>query len=256
LKKGTKAGAGSTKYHEQVLGLVRGKEDCIAVHMKVEKLNPYGLRKGAATHAVSGTTAAPSIPSIARRGEWSIGSVLDVYWHFGSVGDHYLGRILCGMDPNNVNFAVLPPHWNVEAPLENESIKEAMLVMYGPILQHYAATKENPIGILLRCLACIVYHSDRLLEIMVLHPGHDFSKLTILHNRELLSSLKPLVTIHPTKGGMETPTGVPPHIGIAVQVAEVLNTLGELVRQFGEHGDNLMIAVEEALDNKRGIQDM
>ena len=52
LKKGTKDGAGSTKYHEQVLGLVRGKEDSIAVHMKVDKLNPYGLRKGAATHAV------------------------------------------------------------------------------------------------------------------------------------------------------------------------------------------------------------
>ena len=171
-------------------------------------------------------------------------------WHFGSVGDHYLGRILCGLDPNDPNFAVLPPHWNVEAPLENESIKEAMHLMYGPILQHYAARSENPIGILLRCLACIIYHSDRLLETMVSHPGHDFSKLTILQNRELLSTLKPLVTIHPTKGGMMAPTGVPPHIGIAVQVTEVLDTLGELVRQFGEHGDNLMIAVEEALDNK------
>jgi hypothetical protein len=198
LKKGTKEGAGSTKYHEQVVGLVRGNENLIVPHMKVAKLNPYGLRKGAATHAVSGTTAAPSIPSIARRGEWSIGSVLDVYWHFGSVGDHHLGRILCGLDPNDPNFAVLPPHWNMEAPLENESIKEAMHLMYGPILQHYAARSENPIGILLRCLACIIYPSDRLLETMVSHPGHDFSKLTILQNRELLSTLKLLVTIHPT----------------------------------------------------------
>ena len=68
LKKGTKFGVGCTKYHEQVVGLVCGQEDAIATHMKVEKLNPYGLRKGAATHAVSGTTAAPSIPSVARRG--------------------------------------------------------------------------------------------------------------------------------------------------------------------------------------------
>lgn len=250
LKKGTKEGAGSTKYHEQVVGLVRGKEDTISTHMKVDKLNPYGLRKGAATHAVSGTTAAPSIPSIARRGEWSIGSVLDVYWHFGSVGDHYLGRILCGLDPNETHFATLPPHWNLEDPLGNDMIREAMYMMYGPILQRYAGRSENPSGILLRCMACLVYHSDRLLETMVKYPGHDFSKVTILHHPTLLKDLKQLVTIQPTKGVLVSPTGVPPHIGLAVQVAEVLDTLGELVCQFGEHGDKLMLAVEEALDSK------
>lgn len=82
LKKGTKEGAGSTKFHEQVVGLVRGREEMVAMHMKVDKLNPYGLRKGAATHAVSGTTAAPSIPAIARRGEWSIGSVIIILGKF------------------------------------------------------------------------------------------------------------------------------------------------------------------------------
>jgi hypothetical protein len=46
---------------------------------------------------------------------------------------------------------------------------------------------ENPIGILLRCMACIVYHSDRLLETMEKFPGHDFSKRTILHNSSLLN---------------------------------------------------------------------
>ena len=215
-----------------------------------QKLNPYGLRKGAATHAVSGTTAAPSIPSIARRGEWSIGSVLDVYWHFGLVGDHYLGRILCGLDPNDTNFAVLPPHWNVDDPLGNETISQAMHLMYGPILVEYAGRRENPSGILLRCLACIVYHSERLLETMVKHPGHDFSKLSLLHNSTMLEQLKEFVTIQPTKGGIISPTGIPPHIGLAVQVSEVLDTLGNLVHQFGEHGDNLMLAVEEALDSK------
>ena len=162
-------------------------------HMKVERLNPYGLRKGAATHAVSGTTAAPSIPSIARRGEWSIGSVLDVYWHFGSVGDHYLGRILCGLDPTHSSFATLPPHWIIPDPLGNEFVHEAMVLMYGDIMQAYDGKPENPIGILVRSLACIVYHSEHLLEIVVRHPGHDFSKLTLLQNRPLLSELKELV---------------------------------------------------------------
>ena len=250
LKKGTKEGAGSSKYHEQVVGLIRGKEDSIATHMKFEKLNPYGLRKGAAIHAVSGSTAALSIPSIARRGEWSIGSVLDVYWHFGSVGDHYLGRILCGLDPNNTNFAILPPHWKVEDPLGNSTIKGAVNMMYGPILQAYNGKSENPTGIVLRCMACIVYHSDRLLETMVKYPGHDFLKIPILHDTVLLNELKELVTTEPTDGVMVSPTGVPPHVGLAIQVSNVLETLDTLVHQFGVHGDNLMLAVEEALDNK------
>jgi len=250
LKKGTKDGAGSMKYHEQVVGLVKGMEAFISPHMKFEKINPYGLRKGAATHAVSGTTAAPSIPSIARRGEWSIGSVLDVYWHFGSVGDHYLGRILCGLDPNDSSFSVLPPHWNLEDPLGNASIMKAMRSLYGPIMDGYTGRKENPSGILLRCLACIVYHSDSLRKTWVKYPGHDFSKLTILHDSLLLDDLKQLVTLQPTKGVLQAPTGIPPHIGLAVQVSEVLDTLGELVNKFGEHGDNLMLAVDAALEDR------
>ena len=180
LKKGTKEGAGSTKYHEQVVGLVQGMENSISPHMKFDKLNPYGLRKGAATHAVSGTTAAPSIPSIARRGEWSIGSVLDVYWHFGSVGDHYLGRILCGLDPNDTKFAILPPHWTIDDPLGNELVSKAMRMTFGPILVKYGHRSENPLGVLLQCLASIVFHSDKLLETMTQHLGHDFAKLALL----------------------------------------------------------------------------
>lgn len=201
LRNGTKEGAGSSKYHEQILSLVAGHEETIMQHMRVDKVNPYGLRKGAATHAVSGTTAPPSIPSIARRGEWSIGSVLDVYWHFGSVGDHYLGRILAGLDPNDTKFGVLPPHWNVENPLGNTSIREAMDMLYKPILDHYApGTRENPLGILLRCLACIVYHSTNLRRVIESNPGHDFAKIPILNDERLLRELKLLVTVRPTKG--------------------------------------------------------
>jgi len=250
LRKGTKEGTASCKYHEQILGLVKGNEPAIMTHMKVERLNPYGLRKGAATHAVSGTTAAPSIPSIARRGEWSIGSVLDVYWHFGSVGDHYLGRILCGLDPTHSSFATLPPHWIIPDPLGNEFVHEAMVLMYGDIMQAYDGKPENPIGILVRSLACIVYHSEHLLEIVVRHPGHDFSKLTLLQNRPLLSELKELVSISPTVGVMTTATGIPPHISLSIQIGKILDTVAILVGQFGQHGENLTAVVEQALNTR------
>ena len=66
----------------------------------------------------------------------------------------------------------------------------------------------------------------------------------------LLNDLKALVTVEPTPGVLVSPTGIPPHIGIAVQLSEVFDTLGVLVWQFGEHGNNLMSVVEKALDGK------
>lgn len=188
------------KFHEQIVGLVRANETAICPYMKVEKLNPYGLRKGAATHALAGTTAPPSIASVARRGEWTISTVLDCYWHYGAVGDHYLGRILCGLDPNDPDFAVLPPHWDVANPMGNPTIREAMQLMYGGILDEYSSKPADPTGVLLRCLACVVYNAKHLTETMVKYPGHEFSKLPILHNTVLLEALQTLVTTERTPG--------------------------------------------------------
>jgi hypothetical protein len=87
LNPGVKEGSAATKYCEQMVGVVAPHIDKLMNHMSHDRFNPYGLRKGAATYAVAGTTVPPPIPSVANRGEWSIGMVLDVYWHFGSVGD-------------------------------------------------------------------------------------------------------------------------------------------------------------------------
>lgn len=43
--------------------------------------NAYGLRKGPAT------AQAPNLPSIAHRGDWSMGAVFDMYWKFLPEGD-------------------------------------------------------------------------------------------------------------------------------------------------------------------------
>jgi hypothetical protein len=133
LSPGTKEGIAANRYCEQLMGIVARHEEEVSLQIRYGHMNPYGLRKGAATHAISGTTAAPSIPSIARRGEWSQGAVFDVYWHFAKTGDEYLGRVLVGLDPNDVSFGTLPPHWTLTNPLEDNNIKKAMTVMYGGI---------------------------------------------------------------------------------------------------------------------------
>ena len=84
-----------SKCRGQLLTIVTKHQNDVLTQMRYDHFNPYGLRKGSATNAVSGTEHTPSLPSmIARRGEWSQGLVLDVYWHFAATCDHHLGCIL------------------------------------------------------------------------------------------------------------------------------------------------------------------
>jgi hypothetical protein len=244
LSESVKPGTESTNYCEQVLSVVTPHIEELMQHIAPSKFNPYGLRKGSATHAVSGTTQAPSLPSIARRGEWSIGTVLDVYWHFGSVGDNYLGRILALLDPNSQDFDVLPPHWIMQAPMENPQVNQGMVLTFGKTLEH----QPDHVPLLLRAFACMVWHSDGLMAQMVSSPGHDFSKLAMLHDRELLSELKKLVTLEPTEGVVEVATGIPPHVNTMRLVTLCLENVGSLCAAVRSQGTELVGEIKEFLE--------
>lgn len=246
IETNVKEGSASTKYCEQLASIIQQHIDELKVHVNSKNFNPYGLRKGAATHAVSGTTAAPSIPAIARRGEWSIGSVLDVYWHFGSVGDQYLGRILAGMNPNHVSFATLPPHWIMTNPFGNEDIKRGMDITFpGILLKH-----PHIAPILLKCFASMIFHSEKMVEQMHRVAAHQFNKIEIFHEPMLLSTLRNLVTTDATEGVLTAATGIPPHIEMAVQIKQ-LHTSVSLLLEFAHGQHNQVIsAINDAFENK------
>lgn len=100
--------------------------------VRLTNFHPHGNRKGAATHVTTNTMEPPPMPSILLRGEWSLGKVLDIYWRWSQQGDTYLGRLLAGLDPNDVEFGLLPPHFKQGR--ENEHISEAMRLCFGPII--------------------------------------------------------------------------------------------------------------------------
>ncbi len=73
-------GSAACRYQEQLMGLVEANMDAVIHHICISHMNAYGIQKGSATLATSGTTCPPPIPSIARRGEWSMGSVLVTFF--------------------------------------------------------------------------------------------------------------------------------------------------------------------------------
>ena len=250
LSPGVSEGAAALRYCEQLHSIVSTHETEVLNQMRPEHFNPYGLRKGSATHAVSGTTVTPSLPSVSRRGEWSQGGVLDVYWHFASIGDHYLGRILACLPSNDKRFATLPPHWKIANPLSNEHVSRAMNMLYGQIIMKYHGKDNDPTPMLLRCLACLVHHADSLLNVMLTMPQHDMAKLTLLHDIDLIALLKPLVTLDPTPMVMSTPTGVPPHIELSSMMAQVLDMMTDLMASFRLQTGEVIHCVQKAIEEK------
>ena len=129
-----KEDAPGNKYTSGLSQLLKANIGAVGNFIRRDHANAHGVRKGSASFASSGTTCPPSVSSIANRGDWSMGAVLDVYWHFSEPGDHFLGRVLAGLDPNKAEFATMPPHFMVEGNLmEDEDIKAAMIMMYGPM---------------------------------------------------------------------------------------------------------------------------
>ena len=155
-----------------------------------------------------------------------MGAVLDVYWHFSESGDHFLGRVLVGLDPSKLEFATLPPHFYKDGNLmDDPDINEAIMVMYGPILDEYNEGID-PTGLLLLVLASVIYHSPWLIEVITRKPGHPFALIPMLNKPDLLKRVQAKVGLK--KGGqVGRVTGIPPHIENAVLCTKLLSLYKE-----------------------------
>ena len=76
--------------------------------------------------------------------------------------------------------------------MEDPNIKEAMHVMYGPILDEYNEAID-PTGLLLLVLASVICHSPWLIEIVTRKPGHPFTLIPLLNKSELLKRVQAIV---------------------------------------------------------------
>ena len=84
-------------------------------------------------------------------------------------------------------------------------------------MKNYEGKPEDPTAILLCTLACIAFHSDAMLDYLQKDPSHNFGKIMLLHNCDLLSKVKKLDTTDPTDGVMMNATGIPPHVELAIK---------------------------------------
>jgi hypothetical protein len=175
--------------------------------------------------------------------------VLDLYWHFSEPGDTYLGGCLAGHNPSSADSLVLPPHFSIDDPMSNPDVREAMLLMYGNILQKWGSSAVDPTALLLCCLASVVHHSDWLLLVARENPGHPFSTIPILNNQPLLERLKLIVTLEPG-GQVHIPSDIPPRIDQTVLTRKALELCVTTLEEVRAMSDKEIEAVADAFEDK------
>lgn len=248
LQAGTNKGTGSSRYCEQLSKLFKDNVEELATHIRVAHASVHGQRKGSASHAAGGTTAPPNFTSIAQRAEWSMGKVLDTYIHYDAHGDSYLGRILCGLDPKKTEFETLCPHWTMENPMGDPDVEMLYEVSFGQIGSDWdPESTSDPKGVLIRCLASMVYHHNWMSKFISKNPSHPFSTLSLFQYPELVQQLSSKVTTEVTPS-MPLATGIPPHIEHQKTLVKLLDCVEELKGLMEKQEETFQRGIEQAYE--------
>ena len=124
-----------------------------------QQIGTHSWRKGAASYAASGTTAAPSIVSICIRAGWKISSVLKRYLSMESAGDWFLGRVVAGLPIYDKKFSVLPPRFKSNMTDDDKAFVNRILSTVYPNPTKWG---EHMLPIFHHLLASVAWHKDYL----------------------------------------------------------------------------------------------
>ena len=124
-----------------------------------------------------------------------------------------------------------------------------MLLSFATIIQKGGVPNVDPMGLLLRCLAAMVWHSPFLVETTRKYAGHPFAALPLLNNPQLLEQLRPLVMLEPI-GQIKNAMGIPPHIKHCILTRDVLETCKKTFNEVQLMTHSVSEAVSEAIEQK------
>ena len=205
-------------------------------------LGSHSARKGACSLASAGTTVSPPMVSICLQAMWSMGSVKERYLQYEKAGDQYLGRVVSGLDVNDVSFAVSPPYFKNDG--NGDDVREKVF----ELLKDYMVGGHSNISgavfqLLYHCFASLCYHYDFLVGIL---PKRNKLQASPFFTNLPNYAREAAAVRFPWNKTAATPTftGLPPHVCILAQL--------EGLKEKMEHtGDRIISQVKDDLDGRR-----
>lgn len=193
-----------------------------------DQFGTHSIRKGSAT---SGSTACPSVVSVARRAGWAMGTIGLIYLRYESAGDQFVGRTVTGLPLSDAGFASLPPFFRATTDDNKQFLIDALQCCFPTLPESLTHVAEF-------CLASLVYHSTWLTS--HLPPTHHLFTTALFRDLHMSQRLSTFVVCRATAmaGDPIRATGVPPHVSILQrldQLAELLLSLATRVDRLSDH---------------------
>jgi hypothetical protein len=210
--------------------------------IKPGDLGSHSARKGASSFASAGSTVSPPMVSICLRAMWSMGPVKERYLQYEKAGDQYLGRVVSGLDVNDVSFAISPPYFESDI-TDDVSVSENI----NNLLKAFTVGGGNLSGevfqVLYFCFASLCYHFDYLVGIT---PKRSKLQASPFFTNIPNYAREAAVVKFPWTKTASTPsfTGLPPHVCILAQLEGVK---AEIVKSK----DEIIAGVKSDLDGRR-----
>lgn len=204
--------------------------------LTVEEIGTHSIRKGSATYASSGSTAAPSHTAVRLRAGWVGVGVEDRYLKYEAAGDQYVGRTVAGLPIHSAEFAILPPIF-----VDRENVGELVSVCFPNIADRMRMIGEQ-------CVASLIYHWDFLQQNLL--PNHAVrttvffrSSLGEVHRNAVVCRLS-----EPTD--FMRPTGIPPHVNLMVNMLELQRATLQVIPAVEQVGERIVSRVVQELEDR------
>ena len=217
----------------------KNAEEFLLLGIKPGDLGSHSARKGASSFASAGSTVSPPMVSICLQAMWSMGPVKERYLQYEKAGDQYLGRVVSGLDVNNVSCAISPPHF--ESGPEDDVCKKVNI-----LFRDFTVGGDNISGevfqVLYYCFASLCYHFDFLVRIT---PRQSKLQATPFFTNIPNYAREAAVVKFPWNKTASTPsfTGLPPHVCILAQ-------LEGLKAALESSKDDIIAGVKSDLDGR------
>ena len=116
-------------------------------------------------------------------------------------------------------------------------------------MKKWGGTKSDPTGLLLRCLASLVFHSEWIQKFALNDIKHPFNHIVIFAFPDLVIELKNLITtnISPI---IRKPTGVPPHVKQAIKMEKILVAVSDTLQLVKNQYGDFKVLMHEVLDER------
>jgi len=219
--------------------LLREHEDEVIAlgYDNIHELGLHSIRKGVTTYLMS-LPGGPSPAAICRRAGWSLGHVQDVYIFQTQEGDEFVGRCASMLNMMNGDFASSPAFFRDT--LDSDFANEALSVVF-PHHHRMDGSKQ----LLNRCLASMVFHRQRILN---LQPNHAARSISLYCQSSMHNELANHVNmVHSWETNIAL-TGIPPHIKLLVDMASIKRTQEHLLEELTAR---VVAGIENVLDDRQ-----